>query len=249
MKKLLPAIIALCACIMPTQNAHATLLTFRLFNHPDGGAWPPLYGLRLDELYDQTGNHDIFTFSFEAPGTGLFLDFDTSLNTVRIHGRAFGGLDAGNTGGYVAGHSGFVDIDFTYQNNVTAVGSNGSVFINPDDPNNNGGITLLAGGFFMAPGGLVGSTIGLVDEDGGHGFSFKFNNFDDHRLSGHGLSGPETFVGWGWVNHGGNPHVAASDWLFTARPIPEPSTLILLGIGMLVLCLSTLRRKGASSST
>ena len=36
----------------------------------------PFYGLRLDELFDATKGHDIFTFDFEADGASIFLTYD-----------------------------------------------------------------------------------------------------------------------------------------------------------------------------
>ena len=75
--------------------------------------------MRLDDLYG--GNNSDFTFSFDAPGTGMTLLYDDQANTVRIVGRARGGIDVG--GSYDPNNLGFVDIDFTYRSNLVTDGS------------------------------------------------------------------------------------------------------------------------------
>ena len=101
-----------------------------------------------------------------------------------------------------------------------------------------------------------GDAFSLVDQESG-GYSFKFNNFDDHRLGGSpGFGGPDTFVGWGWVNHwaeGATPrnHVYSSDWLFTGTyvppitntEVPEPGALIIFGFGIAGLALHRRRKQ------
>ena len=238
-----------CACARVEAG-----LVFNLHNHPKGGARPPLYGFRLDELVNVvTGEKDIFTFDFDDPLSDMKLEitFDdpgTGANEdrVRIFGTTLGGYDTG--AGYDS--TGYFDIDFSYTANIdlTLGGGSVSVVVTPDDhANNKGTITPLAGSTTFPQTGTPpwtdGVPINLVDEDGDKGFSFKFNNTDNHRSSGSGLYGPTTYVGWGWVNHSNEPHVKASDWLFTATfnpdestiPIPEPSTLALLGIGSIGL--------------
>ena len=105
---------------------------------------------------------------------------------------------------------------------------------------NSGTITLATG--VWGAGASEGDVFTLVDQSNGN-FSFKLNNFSDHRLGGHaGYGGPDTFIGWGWVNHwaqGGPPrtHVYASDWLFTAElvtstsEVPEPAGALVFAMG------------------
>ena len=73
--------------------------TYVLGDHPDGNAAPPTYGLRLDELINVTPGHDVFTFSFDAPGAEMRIDI-TSVGTdeyeLHIYGTAFGGLVENN---------------------------------------------------------------------------------------------------------------------------------------------------------
>lgn len=208
--------------------SHATVFTFLLHDHPDGALAAPEYGLRLDGLFGD--NSKKLTFSFDQPGAGVTLRYDNVSNTVRISGRAYGGIDVGGT--WDSGNVGFVDLDFTYRQNLTTDGagtwgSGGTdlgVVVTEDaqvlSTGNSGSLTLGAGTW--GSGKSAGDLFTLVDQDDGN-FSFKFNNFDDHRLAGHaGYGGPGTFVGWGWVNHGpgaGLPgsHVYSSDWLFTGE--------------------------------
>ena len=199
----------------------ASAALFRLHSHPDGGARPPLYGLRLDGL--STGNtNDIFTFDFDYGTSEMFLDYDGS--TIHIYGTAYGGLNSGS--GYAAPGAdvGYFDIDFTYTTNVSGDIVNG---LEADESDSNRGRII----------GPQGDVYALEDEAGNHGYSFRFND-SGHRLGG---SPPYDLVGWGWVNHAewstadpddysdfpaqSFPHVYASDWLFTGELIDEPSTV------------------------
>jgi len=108
---------------------------------------------------------------------------------------------------------------------------------------NSGTVTLATG--VWGGGGTIGNDYVLADQSNGS-YSFKLNNFDDHRLGGHpGYGGPETFVDWGWVNYwaaGATPrtHVYSSDWLFTAQLLnptpnseaPASGSALVLGLGV-----------------
>lgn len=222
--------------------AQAAVVSYQLINHPNGGIAPPEYGLRLDGLYNPSNptaaydgvDHGNFTFNFEQNGASMRLDYDDQANTIRIHGTAFGGLDAG--GAYNPAHSGLVALDFTYVANVSAnVGSPDVEYeVTGDSASNSGSITFVSG--FSGASALLNTSVDLFDEQGAHDFSFKFNNTDDHRLGNDPLSGPTFFVGWGWLNHHAqNQHIYASDWLFVGLRIEtdevsEPGmALILLG--------------------
>lgn len=244
----LPLVVLIALTGLAAGPALATTFTYNLASHPDGNAEPPAYGLRLDELFDVTGGHDVWSFDFDDAQSNMTLVYDDGGtpgdgalgdDTVRIFGTVFGGLDTGTEYGDPT-RRGLWDVDFSYTTNLQSAGAGGvDVMVNPDSPSNNGSITPL-----FAVGGDAGTNgvpIALVDEDGGKGFSFKFNNTDDHRLGGTGLSGPDTFVGWGWLNYGGESHVAASDWLFIAT-VPEPGTSTLLGAALAAV-LSRRRRR------
>ena len=224
----------LCSCVQAgtlvvfasmASVAGADMVKFNLFNHPDGGIAPPLYGMRLDGL-DGDSSHD-FTFDFEHPdiGTGMMLVLDTDTSEVTISGQVFGGQDGG--AGYVANDFlGLWDVSFTYTANVTFSISGDDIEIevtSEDHSGNTGTISKV---------GDATKVFDLQDEMGSHSYSFRFNNTDDHRFAGHaGFAGPEDFAGWGWVNHAPSPgsgdfgHITASDWLFVGRLAPDDSTI------------------------
>lgn len=251
--------------------AQAIVTQYRISDHPDGGARPPKYVLRLDGLFSGHTN-DYYTFSADHPsimGDFLTLTYDDVDNTIHIGGLVYGGKDAGSSGAYVTDTDSLWWVDFTYQGgNPPQSPGSGLVGETNNDPEfsivAHAESTAFHTGSLTGMGINSGVVVDLQDEDGGKGFSFKFNNVDNHRLNKPsntaGLAGPDTFVGWGWLNHdGGNgaisadqnrryPHIAASDWLFvahrndpphiTASPSPEPVTALtgLLSIGAISLC-------------
>ena len=237
---LLPFALTLCLmlglALGTAGTAAADMFTFTLHNHPDGDAQPPPYGLRLDELVNVTAGHDYFTFNFDdasiSAANHMKLVYDDFASTITISGKVVGGLVT--AGAYTNPNwTGVWDVMFVYDTNVSSTISSPDfeLEISPNSASNNGTIQLTTGP-------NTGSTFSLHDGPMDGGFSFRFNNTDDHRLAGHGLSGPETFVGWGWLTHGTGAHVSASDWIFTgedATPpqnIPEPGSLALLASGV-----------------
>lgn len=103
------------------------------------------------------------------------------------------------------------------------------MFVNADNANF-GTISSNLGSFELEDKASNGLSFQLGDETGGGHRSFA------------GVSG------WGWVNHGVDcingecTHVIASDWLFTASPVPVPAAVWLFGSGMLGL-IGIARRK------
>lgn len=201
---------------MLATGAHAAVInpgTYRLGNHPDGEAAEPYYGLRLDEMYDVTTGHDVFTFDFEADGAAMYLDYDGT--SVHIHGTAFGGLDTGS--GYDWLHSGMVTIDFTYNLVAQSMFDDDLVVTTPDFTNS-GSIQTW-----------TNSEVLLYDYSGGHDYTFRMGDDDDDL----GHRGYEGHSGWGWLNYQvGGDHVYSTDWLFTMTPVPAPGAAVLFALGL-----------------
>ncbi len=107
--------VAATAALAGATAAHAASLAdgfYRLLNHPDGAAAPPLYGLRLDGLIGPDIS-SIFTFSFEGNGAHMQMEFllEGAKGTVHIFGKAFGGKDVGDS----YENPVLWDIDFNYK--------------------------------------------------------------------------------------------------------------------------------------
>jgi len=205
--------------------------TYVLYNHPDGNAAPPPYGLRLDGLFDGNPN-TIVTFDFEADGAKMYMTVDVTpgdktISTVRIFGTALGGVDVGTT------HYDpkLYNIDFTYVKVEKAVGD--------DD--------LISKGKYST--GTLGSVLpgtvyNLGSAQGDNSFAFRLG--DESSDAGH--RGHAGVSGWGWINHveaPGDPanaaHLYDSDWLFVAKPVPTPTAFA--GGAVALLGLMAIRRR------
>ncbi len=220
--------------------AHAESFTYILGNHPDGSANPPAYGLRLDGLFD--GDQDTtVTFDFEYGTSAMYLTYDSTAGTVHIYGTVYGGEDSGT--GY-SGTPTYYEVDFLYSANVSNV--DGSFDGTGDEK-----LKVTAEDHTLNVGTIKrisdGETWDLEDEQGSHTYSFKFNNTDDHRLPS-SLQNKGVFVGWGWLNHSGQSHLYDSDWLFTATPVPEPGTFLLMGMSLVGAAAVVRRRRAARDS-
>lgn len=220
---------ALGALLLNVGTASAAIINYNLASHPDGAVAPPPYGLRLDGLYTLDSS-DEWTFDFSNPASNMKLILDTNTETVRIYGTTYGGRDTGAS--YDTDLQGLFQVDFSYSANVT-VDDSGlpllEVESSPEAPaTNNGFIRAL----FTADDGVTfittGDTIALEQE-----MEFYFNNTSNHRLDcGVDACGPDTFVGWGWLNHSDSSHIKASDWLFTATVVPLPAAVWLFFSGL-----------------
>lgn len=208
-------------CCAPAGAAIIQQGTYRLHNHPDGSARPPLYGLRLDELYDVTANHDVFTFNFDAPGSAMYMDFTGS--AIHIYGVSWGGRDVGNDYANDA-YRGFYTIDFLYDRVVGIVPGDDDLFVEPPYHQYNLGsiITPLNDAIQLRDGHYSGDQL-----------NFRFGD-TDNDLGHRGFAG---LSGWGWMFHGpyGSPYHENSDWLFTAELVPAPgaAALVLVAAGIM----------------
>lgn len=194
---------------------------YRLGDHPDGNAARPFYGLRLDELINVTGGHDIFTFSFDHvlhEGVEMFLQFNGT--DIHIYGIAFGGLIENHD--YDPGYSGLVEIDFLYKDAVKDVPDDDLIVFDPD-MFNTGSIRFLDGG----------DPFDLYDKANAEGFTFRLGDENDDN----GHRGWDGISGWGWLMHDSiDTYVESSDWLFTLdpTPVPGPSSLALATMGVVM---------------
>lgn len=211
-----------CALGVLSASASATISTglYQLHNHPDGSARPPLYGLRLDELYDVTGDHDIFTFDFDHASSSMWMSYTGT--TIHIWGLAWGGRDTGGT--YAAdGYQGIYTIDFLYDLGVQLEPGDDDVIVDPPSGSYNYGTMLTP----------LGDIVSLRDGHySGPQRDFRFGD-EDNDLGHRGHAG---LSGWGWMfhalpGHSYYPYVENSDWLFTATLVPTPGALALVGMG------------------
>lgn len=195
---------------------------YRLHNHPDGDADPPPYGMRLDELYNETSGHDIYTFDFDHASSNMVLNYDSTNQIITISGVAWGGRDIG--GSYANDqYLGFYTIAFTYNVGVGPVPGDDDIWVTSASGSNSGTI--------QTP---LGHTKNLRDV-AADGFTFRFG--DENNNQGHrGFAG---ISGWGWMDIDGH-HQDAQDWLFTAERIPEPSSVLLALLGVV----GVVRRRG-----
>jgi MYXO-CTERM domain-containing protein len=217
-----PQFASLIAGLAIAAAAHGAVIvngTSQLRNQPDGSARPPLYGLRLDELYNATAGHDIFTFDFDHAMSNMRME--VTATSIRIYGVTMGGRV---TGGASAAdvYNGLHTVDFTYSIGVANKPGDDDRWVKYGAPD------VQDSGAIMTP---LGHTIALRDESNG---SYQFRLGDEDNDAGH--RGFPVISGWGWLNHGpvGSPHVDSSDWIFTASLIPNPGALALMGLGGLV---------------
>lgn len=186
-------------CTPPTLGDEGMYL---LRNHPDGNGAPPLYGLRLDELFDlHKGQDDIYTFDFEAPDARMTMQFLG--DRIVIEGTAFGGLIV--DGAYDPDYSSSVEIYFEYSL-VESAPNDDDLMVPAPDVQNTGWIKWLE----------TSQVIPLWDTAGAHPFSFRFGDMDDEQ----GHRDYDGFSGFGWLNHGvPDHHYYTSDWLFVGVEI------------------------------
>jgi len=189
--------------------AAAVLHVFTCHDHPNGSVQPPTYGLRIDDL---VGPGD-FTFSFDyADGSGtamVTMTWDDVTNEIHIFGIAYGGEDTG--GGWNAANSGWIDIDFTYRDDVNVrdncSGDPGDdLYVTSESANNNGTVTLLGwGGDAVFPYSGKANTTGCA---------FIADNDTDSKGNTTIAGDPTLYSVSGWLQP---PTSGSRDWLFIAE--------------------------------
>ena len=227
-----PAAIAAGAMLLFAGAASAVNLpsgSYKLHNHPDGSARPPLYGARFDELYNATNDHDIFTLDFDDITSNMRLTINAARTEIHIFGNARGGRDNG-TAFANDQYLGNYHLDFLYHLGVAQSPGDDDIQVNTPDMRNSGTITTPLG------------TIHLTDK-AMDAFAFRLGDEDDagSPTGGPGHRGFAGISGWGWMNYLNAagavvPHIESTDWLFTANyEIPAPGAAALMGLGGLVM--------------
>ena len=180
---------------------------YRLNNHPVHGQALPNYGLRLDQLFGQTGP---ITFDFENAQSDMRMRIENGGTKVTIFGTTWGGIDAGSS--YT--NDGLWEIYFQY--NGTVQGAPGDDDLLSYTETDNGSIRPL---YSVAGQFTAGDSYALVPKSDGQ-FAFRLGNENDDN----GWRAFDGISGWGWLDHDGPgtlDHYSASDWGFTASPAPS----------------------------
>ena len=219
--------IAAAAAMAVVSVASADSVFFSLSDHPDGGANPPGYGLRLDGLFsgEMGAAGGTTTFSFDHFGDTV-MEVATSgmTTTISISGTVYGGEDNGASYGFGEGSYAF---EMTYNVGVSPSGT--GYVVTTADPMNTGSLTALSGA-------LAGNVYDLRDFSTP---SFRFLQ-DEHRLGGHAEAGQGFWVGRGWLADGNGSRPGTRDLLFLGEmmnpapmvPLPTSAGLGLAGLGL-----------------
>ena len=229
------AIFFLTAGFAPATHIPFETGTYVLGNHPDGNAAPPLYGLRIDNLFEEV---EPFTFDFECVGCDVKLVYDGV--TIDIAGTVFGGRP--NAGGFEDdAFDGMYEFAVSYDMPTVLEGDDSGLQDIGRFDETEAGIGWLK---FVSPTGIHPpppvTMWDLMDKKGGNPFSLRLGDEDDD-LGHRNFAG---ISGWGWLKFrksGTNDDcVDASgpqDFLFIARrvPVPVPGTAVLLMLGLAAL--------------
>jgi len=230
------------------------LFSGKAIDHPDGGANPPGYGLRLDGLFtfeadegsfdESAASGGVTTFSFSHAEAHVITEvFDTdddgNGDTVRVHGVVVGGEDNGSEYGFGKGK---YEIDFVWNRFIEEIdGDDGGWKVSPSSIANKGFIKALEG----VEGVEAGTSWDLFEQEDKNKNTFKLLR-DGHRLGDFPeLGSLDPYVGRGWVtlNDDGTKDGLTQDFLFVVVPVPAALPLGLAGLGG-VAGLAWIRRRG-----
>ncbi len=205
--------LAIAALALTATAASADVYEFAMFNHPDGNAAPPFYGLRVDNMF---GNGRINTFSIDHVGDSLLtVNEDGEDISIHMEGTLFGGGDGGDA--HV--NPELYTYSFDYTDGVEKTSQGWQVVGTPDI--NGGTLTRVSDG----------AEFSFTTKANGDDVAFIFEA-DGHRISGDS----DSWVGRGWVMSEGNPRSSSTqDWLFRAEVVPAPGTIALGAMGGLLV--------------
>lgn len=192
-----------------------SIQTFVCHDHPEGVIAPPTYGLRIDDLLGEGQYTFSFDYSDGVEDALVTLTYDETNATIRIAGRAYGGLVEGDD--WSASARGWIDIDFTYTSGVAvfdncARETGDDLFVT--------GASSLNTGTFTLDGWGENASFSFIDRANEGGCSFTFDNDWDSKGVDEIANDPNIWSAAGWLQ----PSTTGDrDWVFTATRYTPPT--------------------------